>query len=308
MTFTPEIWKKQVSERLGHFSDWLKKRGEREVPHLVYGGLCGMTLRPLVKAAQSGSFLPAMLALGGIAGGVGGNLIASQLEKWKERADESEVHDWAAEQAPNNPDLRDALDAIMEQFDVMAEARAGLDEKERAWFSETLAKELQQLGNLPRYQAELTGDGAIAQGAGARAVGKDAILVEGDVNGDVIGKSKTILFNQENQRVGTQYNIKGDLHQGAAPENDEEALRIYREFLARTCSNVSLRGIDRGTCDPGSLENPLGLANVYIDLNTTTPKSKKGEKVDGLKKERIGREESETAPLSALEAAARNER
>ncbi len=54
MTFTPEIWKNQVSERLGNFGDWLKKRGEREVPNLIYGGLCGMTLWPLVLAAQSG--------------------------------------------------------------------------------------------------------------------------------------------------------------------------------------------------------------------------------------------------------------
>ncbi|MCP4687702.1 MAG: hypothetical protein GY859_06610, partial [Desulfobacterales bacterium] len=268
--FTPEIWKKRVSERLGHFSDWLKNRAEREAPHLVYGGLCGMTLWPLVEAAQGGSFLPAMLALGGIAGGVGGNLIASQLDKWKDRADEGEVHEWAAERAPNNPDLRDALDAIMEQFDVVARARAGLDEKERARFSETLAKELQQLGNLPRYEAGLAGDGAIAQGDGARAAGKGGVLVEGDFHGDVIGKNKTVLFNQGNQRVGAQYNIGGDLRQGAAPgSDDEEALRIYREFLARTCANVSLRGMDRGTCDPGSLENPLGLANVYIDLNTT---------------------------------------
>ncbi len=81
MTFTPEIWKKQVSERLGRFGDWLKKKGEREAPHLVYGGLCGMTLWPLVEAAQGGLLMPATLALGSIACGVGGNLIAARLEK-----------------------------------------------------------------------------------------------------------------------------------------------------------------------------------------------------------------------------------
>ncbi|MCP4686917.1 MAG: hypothetical protein GY859_02640, partial [Desulfobacterales bacterium] len=140
-------------------------------------------------------------------------------------------------------------------------------------------------------------------------VAKGGIFIKGNVQGDVVGKNKTILFNQENQRVGTQYNIGGDLHQGAAPGNDdEEALRIYREFLARTCENVSLRGMDRGTCDPGSRENPLGLANVYIDLNTTTLKSKKGEDAGDVKGPGSGQEERETAPLSALEAAAGNER
>ncbi len=54
---------------------------------------------------------------------------------------------------------RDALDAIMENFDVIPLAKAGLDEEDRAWFSETLAKELRQLENLPRYEAGMTGSG-----------------------------------------------------------------------------------------------------------------------------------------------------
>ena len=37
--------------------------------------LCGLSLWPLVEAAQVGQFLPAMMALGGVAGGVGGELI-----------------------------------------------------------------------------------------------------------------------------------------------------------------------------------------------------------------------------------------
>lgn len=37
-----------------------------------------------------------------------------------------------------------------------------------------------------RYQATLNGDGAIAQGAGAKAVGKGGILVEGDVSGNIV--------------------------------------------------------------------------------------------------------------------------
>ncbi len=140
MTFTPEIWKERVSERLDRIGDVLKKRGWKEAPHLVYGGLRGMTLWPLVEAAQSGLLMPAALALGSIAGGVGGNLIATRLERWKERANEADVHEWVAKNAPNNPDLRDALDAIIENFDVLARAEAGLDEEDRAWFLKALGK------------------------------------------------------------------------------------------------------------------------------------------------------------------------
>ncbi|MCP4689878.1 MAG: hypothetical protein GY859_17640, partial [Desulfobacterales bacterium] len=236
MTFTQEIWKKQVSDRASRFDDWLKKHDGREFPNLIYGGLCGMTILPLVEAAQTGALIPAIMALGGVAGGVGGNLIANQLQKWKDRADEAEVHEWSAENAAQNTEIRDALDAIMENFNVMAQAEAGLDEKDRAWFSETLRKELQQLGNLPRYEASLTGSGAIAQGPGARAVGKGGVLVEGDVRGDVVGKNKVVNFDQRGQHVKNQHNIEGNAYYGAEPENDEEALKIYREVLARSCA------------------------------------------------------------------------
>ncbi len=66
MTFTPEIWKKQVAERASHFGDWMKKRGGREAPRLLYGGLYGMSIWPLVEAAQSGLLMPAAFALGAL--------------------------------------------------------------------------------------------------------------------------------------------------------------------------------------------------------------------------------------------------
>ncbi len=44
-----------------------------------------------------------------------------------------------------------------------------------------------------QYQATLTGDGAIAQGAGAKAVGKGGILVDGNLNGNItIGNNNRI--------------------------------------------------------------------------------------------------------------------
>ncbi len=65
---------------------------------------------------------------------------------------------------PNNPDLRDALDAIMKHLDVEVRAEAGLEEEDRAWFSETLAKEPRELRKPPRYEAGLTGSGDLSNG------------------------------------------------------------------------------------------------------------------------------------------------
>ncbi len=43
-----------------------------------------------------------------------------------------------------NPALKDALDAIMENFNVIAKTKTGLEEGGRVWFSETLKKELRR--------------------------------------------------------------------------------------------------------------------------------------------------------------------
>ncbi len=110
-----------------------------------------------MEAVRGGEAMSVGMALMSIAGDVGGNLIAARLEKWKDRADEAEVYEWVVENAPKNPDVRDALDAIMVKLDMMAQAEAGLDEEDRTWFSDTLKKELQQLGNLDRYGAGSTG-------------------------------------------------------------------------------------------------------------------------------------------------------
>ncbi|MCP4707345.1 MAG: hypothetical protein GY869_01860 [Planctomycetes bacterium] len=103
---------------------------------------------------------------------MGANLIANQLEQWKEGVDEAGINEWVSENAQDNPELRDSLDKILKHFDVISQVKAGVDEEDLSWFSETLRKELQQLGNLPKYEANLIGSGAIAQGDGSVAIGK----------------------------------------------------------------------------------------------------------------------------------------
>ncbi len=54
-----------------------------------------------------------------------------------------------AENAQRHPNLREDIEAIMTNFDVMARADPGLDEEAQTWFAKILGKELQQLGSLP---------------------------------------------------------------------------------------------------------------------------------------------------------------
>ena len=96
-------------------------------------------------------------------------------------------------------------------------------------------------------------------------------------------------------------NVYGDVYQGPAPKDGREALAIYRFVLAYTTSRLSLRGLDIGASDATRKQAPLDLAQVYVDLDTTT-------KVLDVQDEKSLQDESKSRPLSALEAVIGNRR
>jgi hypothetical protein len=81
--------------------------------------------------------------------------------------------------------LCQALDTILEQLQVLSQARKYLQTNDRTWFMQTLRTELEALGNLTHCEAHLTGDGAIAQGPGAVTAGQSGIAIGGSVHGNV---------------------------------------------------------------------------------------------------------------------------
>ena len=149
MAFSLETWRGQVGERLQGLGAWLERRRDKEAPYLLYGTLCSMTLWPLIEAArQPGGYVAVIGALSGVAGGMGADLLAEQVGRWKDKAGEGDVNEWVAEHAPAAPDLREALDAVLERLDTIPQARAALDEPDQQWFSQTLREELTNLGSL----------------------------------------------------------------------------------------------------------------------------------------------------------------
>ncbi len=189
MTFSVETLKQQVADKLAEIKQWLDRRRKQDLPYLVYGTVAGLTLWPIVEAAvQSGQFWPAVGAMYAVAGGVGGNLIAEQLQRWKDRAQpptETEVADWVSTQVQSQPELRQAIDALLERLQALPQAQTHLPVADRAWFDQTLQTELAQLGNLTRFQAIFTGDTQIAIGEGQRVVQGKGVIVEGDLHGSV---------------------------------------------------------------------------------------------------------------------------
>jgi formylglycine-generating enzyme required for sulfatase activity len=124
------------------------------------------------------------------------------------------------------------------------------------------------------------GSGAIAQ-AGGTAAGEYGVAVAGSVYG----------------------NIYTGPYQGPPPKNRAEALFIYRRVVAQATGQLPLRGVDVGASDPTASQEPLGLANVYVSLDTTT----QVELTKTENKEPTGEAAAfggrETRPLGALEAA-----
>ena len=81
MAFDLTIWKEQAQNKFQQLGTWLQRRKNEDAPYLVYGTLCSMSLWPLIEAAKAGHLLPVMLALGGVAGGVGGPPWVSPLPR-----------------------------------------------------------------------------------------------------------------------------------------------------------------------------------------------------------------------------------
>jgi hypothetical protein len=132
--------------------------------------------------------LSVALALGNVVAGVGGNLIAEQSQRWHDQAhlsSEADVASWIATHITTDADFRQALDTILEQLQVISQARECLQANDRTWFVQTLRTELEALGNLTHFEAHLTGDGAIAQESGAVAACQGGVAIGGSVHGNV---------------------------------------------------------------------------------------------------------------------------
>ncbi len=103
-------WQKNANERLEALSGTVRQM----TPGVLYGALCSSTLLPVITAASPDP-IGASTALGGLLGNVGGNLIANQIQDWKDRT-EPELAAELAEKAEQDEQWREALDALLAEF------------------------------------------------------------------------------------------------------------------------------------------------------------------------------------------------
>jgi formylglycine-generating enzyme required for sulfatase activity len=109
--------------------------------------------------------------------------------------------------------------------------------------------------------------------------------------------------------------VQAGVYIGALPESPERAEAIYRAVVAERCGVLPLRGADASAGEVSTVRQPLSLARVYIDLDTTRLVSERvveaalraaGQHGPRGLAGRAGREGAErdedVRPLSALEA------
>lgn len=272
MDFNLSIWKQRAGNRLHTTGKWLKQHASESASYITYSALCTLSLWPLIEAAQQGQVLPVMIALGSVAGGVGGNLIANQIQQWKDHADglnEEEVTSWVAQSATNT-DVRHALDAILTEMRAITVAQERMNESAQVQFIEQLRRELKQLGNQRKFRAELTGSGAIAQGRGALAVGARGVATrKGIRNSTVITGNRNVVRNGGTNIHARTVNITKGRDDKAKP-----SIKLLREtYLKRLMADVAplrLSGIDPKVANERQ-SSELQLAAVYTTMFIRQP-------------------------------------
>jgi formylglycine-generating enzyme required for sulfatase activity len=226
-----DFWKNDLRQRI---RDWLPRMRRAGVT-TSYGVLCAASLMPVIAAWQQGDMATAM-AFAGLAGSIGANLLTNVIQSVKDHSDE-DISRQILQSAEANPEIRADLDKLLQKLDAVSLANNELEREDRTWFENTLRTELTRLHS--------------------------SIQVLGDANRSVFNTG-TMTGNFIN--TGT---FVGNV--GLGERSPAEIKRIYCETLVKSTGHVYLQGLMPGIGTPESSQQPLALANVYIDLDVEIP-------------------------------------
>jgi hypothetical protein len=191
MIFNKTTWKEKVEYRLNQFIELVNKAGTP-----AYATVVSLTLMPLVEVAMRSGISSITLPLMTLISGLGTNLLAGEIEKWKddnEQISEAYIIQWIENTASHNSQLRDEIDEIMIKLDAIPTVQNNLNPEDKQWFISELEKQLKEMGNFNRYEH---------------------IILQGDVvQGD------KVQLKQEANTI-----VQGDFYQIIAPEKKQPAI------------------------------------------------------------------------------------
>lgn len=238
---TPEEWRQHVHNNLTNIQRWFQKR-LTHVPHATYYTLCGLTLWPLAEqvaaAAINGASIPISTynAFLGITAGIGGNLLATLFQEWKDKQTQlgapltqETLIRWLAEHAIDNDNHVLSLDqALKNHVKAIEEVTPYFSSTElRNQFLETLEADLRQLSKQNTFTANLEGDQNII------------IQSEGNVNqynrpisvGDVDGNHNTITFIIEESQAKAGFGNLSDNRESKTAFTTKHPPYVYLNYL-----------------------------------------------------------------------------
>lgn len=196
MNFNINEWRQQAIDNLNQLKQQWLVTGDPS--YIAYGTIAGMSLWPLVEAAmQKGQWEAVLIALYGVASGVGGNLIAEQLQRWRDRSEtgekvtESHIVDWSSQKGLQDADLHQAIDDVVAELDSLIHLQYGLPEDKWRDLAAELRGQLERLGTIGRFAPII--NSTVATG--------NAVAVAGDVNAPIMTGSTATLTYIANQQI-----------------------------------------------------------------------------------------------------------
>jgi len=184
MSFNIDTWRQAIVPNLSK-SPVLWEQARASGIQTLHGFLAGLVFEPLVAALRQAQDADVWLTLGQIHPGIKHQQpLVDLLQQWQGRIATAKA---VEDQLPRSVSLREALDAIFDELNLVAEAMQHLEKSNRLWFVETLWRDLGRVGEFYRTRPSLgdvllTGSGAVAltggvaAGAGGVAVGRDLHL------------------------------------------------------------------------------------------------------------------------------------
>lgn len=280
---TLESWKEKIYAGLVN----LRMRKEEMQAKTIYGLVAGSTFWPVIQAAQAGDWA-AFAALGTVAGGLGGGLLANKIQEWKDNVNgEADAVQLIQQEIESSVELREAVDEVLENLDVLKQAEVKQTSAEdKAWFRQALRDELTVLGNLQRFEVFVTiddGSEKKAQDAQTRYLTnfrKEALLLPLTTLGDEISTKEDVTLEAVYISLDTRTPLRDQDRKGAAnpeAESEEEiALRIDEENVAllsaQEAADQNKRFVLLG--DPGSGKSTF--VKQYLAKQATTVLSNAG--------------------------------
>ena len=247
MTNKNQNWIEKIRAQL---PNWRKKMVTAGVKS-SYLFLAGTAVLPFALAYQQGN-LAAYGELLALMSNIGVNLLANLMQNGKDAQSASAILEEGIE---NEPGFHEALDELLKKLDVIALAQAELSGEDKAWFLDTLRKELSALNSLERFRATISGEGIVVQGQENTAVSHRGVHVGGN--------AEMIMTGDNNQLIITAAATADSVLSDLKPKTDlRDATRRYLEYLLDRYRVLNMRGM--GISDRVALKLPL--LQMYVPL------------------------------------------